>query len=69
MARRILFKNKNCIKHGCEDWENNYISAEPYPFCEHCGFNKLEAERRKKIPLVLCEDGLRRKILSTGEEE
>lgn len=31
--------------------------------CEYCGFNAEEAERRKKLPLVLCPDGLRRKII------
>ena len=31
------------------------------PACERCGFYKPEAERRKSIPLTLCEDGLCRK--------
>lgn len=31
------------------------------PFtCEHCGFNPAEAERRKRLPLYLCADGLAR---------
>lgn len=36
--------------------------------CAHCGFNPEEAKRRKEIPLTLCEDGLRRKILG-GQDE
>ena len=31
--------------------------------CRHCGWDDEEAERRKAMPLALCEDGLRRKIL------
>ena len=31
--------------------------------CARCGWNDEEAERRKAMPLTLCEDGLRRKIL------
>lgn len=31
------------------------------PFiCERCGFNSAEAERRKRLPLYLCADGLAR---------
>ncbi len=29
--------------------------------CDHCGFNKYENERRRGLPLVLDDDGLRRK--------
>ena len=34
-----------------------------YRNCERCGFDKDENERRKQIPLTLCPDGLRRKII------
>lgn len=37
--------------------------------CENCGFNPQEAERRKNIPLTLCKDGLRRKIIGVKHEE
>jgi len=43
----------NCIKGGCYDVHN----------CSECGFDKAEDARRKEIPLTLCEDGLRRKII------
>ena len=39
--------------------------------CERCGFDRKEDERRKKLPLTLCEDGLMRKIIPKrdgGEE-
>ena len=45
----------NCLKGGCY-WPSG---------CSSCGFDKNEAERRKQLPLVLCKDGLRRKIIST----
>lgn len=31
--------------------------------CGTCGMNPAEAERRKKVPVVKCRDGLRRKII------
>lgn len=37
--------------------------------CAKCGFNADEDERRKNIPLTLCEDGLRRKLIGGGERE
>lgn len=43
----------NCIKGGCYGVHN----------CSGCGFDKAEDARRKEIPLTLCEDGLRRKII------
>ena len=33
------------------------------PVCFRCGFYKPEAERRRKLPMTYCEDGLCRKIL------
>lgn len=48
---------ENCLKNGCY-WPSN---------CSRCGFNKAEAERRKKLPLVLWSDGLRRKIIPRKE--
>ena len=44
---------ENCLKNGCF-WPSN---------CSRCGFDKAENERRKKLPLVLGRDGLRRKII------
>lgn len=37
--------------------------------CRDCGFESHEAYRRKSIPLTLCEDGLKRKILKRGTDE
>lgn len=37
--------------------------------CVTCGFYKPEAERRKSLPLVYCEDGLYRKIIKRMEDE
>ena len=31
--------------------------------CARCGFNREEDARRKELPLTLCKDGLRRKII------
>ncbi len=39
-----------------------------WKFCKFCGFEASEAEKRKKIPLTLCEDGLKRKILIPPEK-
>ncbi|MBQ1789273.1 MAG: hypothetical protein II008_03775 [Oscillospiraceae bacterium] len=33
------------------------------PVCFRCGFYKPEAERRRKLPLVFCEDGKQRKFI------
>lgn len=37
--------------------------------CENCGFNPVEAKRRKNIPLTLCADGLRRKVVGVKREK
>lgn len=37
--------------------------------CERCGWNRQEYERRKALPLVRGEDGLRRKILPPRPDE
>lgn len=44
---------QGCLKGSCT------ISRD----CARCGFNEKEDARRKQIPLTLCEDGLRRKII------
>lgn len=46
-------KVKGCLRGSCDDIRE----------CSRCGWNEKEATRRKKIPLTLCEDGLRRKII------
>lgn len=50
---------ENCLRGGCDSIGK----------CEHCGFDIAENKRRKKIPLVLCKDGLRRKIIPRTEEK
>lgn len=58
-------KNSKCLRNGCERWFwAKDINNLPLLDCETCGFNILEDQRRKKIPLTLCEDGLRRKIIT-----
>lgn len=37
--------------------------------CKKCGFNKDEAERRRKLPMEVCPDGLRRKILRRWSQD
>lgn len=63
MGKKIKAKNKNCTKYGCEAWEYALMKNQPFFECETCGFNPKEEERRKAIPLTLCEDGLRRKLI------
>lgn len=46
-------KVKGCLKGRCDDIQG----------CSRCGWNEKEDARRKKIPLTLCEDGLRREII------
>ena len=69
MGKKLTHRNNSCIAHGCEDWENKLIRGDPCYDCETCGFNFAEAERRKKIPLAMGGDGLRKKFLSTEVEE
>ena len=51
----------NCIykKTGCKEPKD----------CGRCGFDRLEAERRKLLPLVPDHRGLRRKIIKRHESE
>ena len=44
---------KRCLQKGCEHPSN----------CDVCGFDREVAAARKNLPLVRCEDGLRRKII------
>lgn len=48
-----------CLLHGCDAEVKN---------CACCGWNKAEALRRSRLPLVRCADGLRRKIVG-GERK
>ena len=51
---RIRKKQSGCLLHGCD--------AE-IKTCVRCGWNKQEAARRRRLPLVRCADGLRRKLV------
>ena len=53
-------KIKGCIMGGCCEYP---------PECAHCGHNQTELNRRKKLPLIECADGLRRKYVGLPEEE
>lgn len=57
--------NKDCLRGGCERWYFNQDGPNPIALneCARCGFNIAEDEMRKKIPLTLGKDGLRRKII------
>lgn len=58
-------KNKDCLRGGCLRWQYAQKEA-PTPYidaCWRCGFNIMEDARRKQIPLTLCDDGLRRKLI------
>lgn len=44
---------KGCLNITCWDHRG----------CARCGFNVDEDARRKQIPLTLCSDGLRRKLI------
>ena len=63
--------NRDCLRGGCERWfyaqegmaQTCYVDE-----CWRCGFNILEDKRRKQIPLTLCSDGLRRKLIEKKPE-
>ena len=50
---------ENCLCGGCYQ----------IGMCKRCGFDKTENERRKKLPLVKCSDGLMRKIIPAKYRE
>lgn len=58
-------RNPLCTKTSCLDWhykhKDNPLFANT--LCERCGFSKKENAFRKSIPLTICDDGLRRKII------
>ena len=67
-----LMKNSGsypCAKKVWDDRKQKYVWHPPhvicdYRGCDNCAWNPEEADRRSKIPLTLCKDGLRRKIIS-----
>lgn len=67
----LSIRNNACRMHGCEKWESAAKRNKPFNYCEMCGFNYKEDDRRKKIPLTMGRDGLQRKIITTyvGDEE
>ena len=48
----------HCIMGGCGEHKEGE--------CLTCGFYRVEAERRKRIPLTMGPDGLKRKVV--GQE-
>ena len=58
-------KNPVCIKNACLDWQykREHDKAQANALCERCGFSKKEDALRKTIPLTLCADGLKRKLI------
>lgn len=63
---KILLRNPKCLRpNGCMAWQFHREGNPAMDFqdCERCGWNRVEAEMRKTIPLTLCPDGLRRKLI------
>lgn len=60
-----LTSNRDCLMGGCDAWfQAKHIGGDGYiEKCWRCGFNVLEAARRRQIPLTPCKDGLSRKII------
>lgn len=54
---------KDCLRGGCPEWYYAQHAGKIFTKCERCGWDEEEANRRKKIPLTLCKDGLRRIII------
>ena len=76
--KNLPIKNGNCLRSSaCAAWE--YFKAanptEDFQECKRCGWNVQEDAFRKELPLTLCPDGLRRKLipprhrLATAETE
>lgn len=62
MKENAIKARDNCLMGGCAHFLG-------YDHCKHCGFNKYEDRRRKRLPLIMGEDGLRRKYVGKGEGE
>lgn len=60
MSKEAQMNPKNyCIYGGC--------SSGGGPWCNRCGFNRYEDERRRNLPLVKGEDGISRKYVGVYE--
>ena len=55
-----LHGKPNCTYHAA-DYRNGITD------CSRCGFDRDEAERRRKIPFTIGADGLARKIIGRKE--
>lgn len=63
MKENIIKAIDECLMGGC----GNILAG--YENCKHCGFNKYEDRRRKRLPLIKGEDGLRRRYVGKGETD
>ena len=64
--KKLHIKNGNCLRpSACAAWDyfKQYNPTEDFQECERCGWNVLEDAFRKDLPLTLCPDGLRRKLI------
>lgn len=62
MSRKTTMDPKDyCILQGCSAWAG--------PWCIHCGFCEEEDERRKRLPLVMDENGIRRKYVGVQKND
>lgn len=48
-----------CLSNGCQSIAH----------CKYCGFNRDEDAYRKRLPMVTCKDGLKRKIIPNRRKE
>lgn len=76
--KKLPRTNENCLRsNACAEWQyfKDGNPTEEFPECERCGWNVQEDAFRKDLPLTLCPDGLRRKLipprhrLATAETE
>ena len=76
--KKLPRTNENCLRsNACAAWQyfKDGNPTEEFPECERCGWNVQEDAFRKDLPLTLCPDGLRRKLipprhhLATAETE
>ncbi len=61
MNKETISPKDFCILHGCHTGAG--------PWCNRCGFNRQEDERRRQLPLVMGDDGILRKYVEGGTYE
>ena len=54
LFEKIRRRQATCLLRGCDAEIRN---------CGACGWNRQESERRSRLPLTRCADGLRRMVV------